>query len=329
MTRRTRAVAIAVVTLALVLAGCDSSSGSGPAGSGSTTTATAGAGRLGQTVAQVACRATLARSSPGTLQSDQLKETSGLVVSAKNPGTLWLNNDSGDSARVFAAAPSGALQGIYPLDGATAIDWEDIAIGPGPEADVPYLYVGDIGDNAMARANIVVYRVAEPKVTADGGTHSLGNVAALTLKYPDGPHDAEALMVDPRTGELYIVIKHLNGGNAAVYRAPKNLAAGSTTTLTKVGDVALPSIPFTAAVTAADISRDGTTIGIRTYGGVRLWRLGRKQSVIDALAATPCQGPIPVELQGEALGFQSDARGYFTVSEGANVPIHQFTTRRS
>ena len=72
---------------------------------------------------------------PGTLQSPELDETSGLVVSAKNPGTLWLNNDSGDSARVFAVTPNGALQGIYPLEGATAIDWEDLAIGSRPEGE--------------------------------------------------------------------------------------------------------------------------------------------------------------------------------------------------
>ena len=46
--------------------------------------------------------------------------------------------------------------------------------------------------------------------------------------------------------------------------------------------------------------------------------------MIDALGAKPCHGPVPVEVQGEALGFQPDGRGYFTVSEGANVPLHHF-----
>ena len=73
---------------------------------------------------------------------------------------------------VFAvSADRRAARAIYALDGATAIDWEDIAIGPGPQAETPYLYVGDIGDNAERRPNIVVYRVAEPKVVGGGGTH--------------------------------------------------------------------------------------------------------------------------------------------------------------
>ncbi len=75
-------------------------------------------------------------------------ESSGLVVSKKNPNTIWVNNDSGDTARLFAISTTGALRGIYALDGATAFDWEDIAMGPGPKKNVPYLYVGDTGDNA-------------------------------------------------------------------------------------------------------------------------------------------------------------------------------------
>ena len=189
---------------------------------------------------QAACAGTLVPSTPGTLASAEMDETSGLVVSAKNPGTLWANNDSGDVARLFAISPTGAFRGIYPLAGATALDWEDVAIGPGPTPDTPYLYVGDIGDNAENRPNIVVYRVAEPDVAGDGGTYPLDGVDALTLQYPDGPHDAEALMVDPRSGELYIVVKHLAGGAAGVYRAPARLAAGTTTVLERVGELRAP-----------------------------------------------------------------------------------------
>lgn len=311
---RTRAGIVLGVALALVLVGCESSGSDAKAKP-----------KPPPTVVPAACAGTLLRSSPGKLQSPELKETSGLVVSAKNPDTLWLNNDSGDSARVFAVSPKGVLQGIYPLEGATAIDWEDIAIGPGPKPRAPYLYVGDIGDNAAARPTIVVYRVAEPDVVSDGGTHPQTGVDALTFTYPDGPHDAEALMVDPRSGEIYIIIKHLAGGPAAVYRAPADLAAGSTTVLTKVGEIAIGRVPFVDAVTASDISRDGRAIGVRTYGGVRLWNLAPKQSLIDALTAKPCKGPVPLEVQGETIGFQPDGRGYLTVSEGAGVPLHQFT----
>jgi hypothetical protein len=312
--RRWRAGVVALTLLAIFGAGCESSPPDKKAKP-----------KPPPTVVPAACDGTVVRSSPGKLESPELNETSGLVVSAKNPGTLWLNNDSGDSARIFAVSAQGALQGIYPLDGATAIDWEDIAIGPGPKAKTPYIYVGDIGDNAAARPNIVVYRVAEPKVAGDGATSAQTGVDALTFTYPDGPHDAEALMVDPRSGDLYIIIKQYAGGPAGVYRAPADLAAGSTTVLTKVGEIAYPPGPLVFAVTASDISRDGRAIGVRTYSGVRLWKLGPDQTVIDALAAKPCDGPLPVELQGETIGLEPDGTGYLTVSEGAGVPLHQFT----
>lgn len=300
---------------ALLLAGCDSSP---PTKAAPNTTPSP--------VVQAACKGTLATTTSGTLQSSDIDEASGLAVSAKNPGTLWINNDSGDTARLFAVTPAGALQGIYPFDGAGAVDWEDVAIGPGPVPNAPYLYAGDIGDNGSVRPNVVVYRVPEPKVLDDGGTHPLSGVAALTLTYPDGAHDAEALMVDPRSGDIYVVIKHLAlGGPAAIYRAPGDLESGTTTVLTRVGEVTLPRVPFFGAATAADISRDRKAIGIRTYGSVRLWYLGPQQSLVAALAAKPCRGPVPVEKQGEALGFQPDGRGYFTVSEGVQVPLHHFT----
>ncbi len=130
-------------------------------------------------VVESACAGTLTRSTSGTIQTPELDEASGLAASAKNPGTLWINNDSGDSARLFAIAPDGSTRGIYPFEGASAIDWEDVAIGPGPHAQTPYLYAGDIGDNGSVRPNVVLYRVPEPKVVGDGGTHPLSGVDAL------------------------------------------------------------------------------------------------------------------------------------------------------
>jgi hypothetical protein len=83
----------------------------------------------------------------GTINSAALTEVSGLAVCRNNPHVLWLHNDSGDRARIFAVNTAGRLPGIYTLPGVTAIDCEDIAIGPGPGKGTSYIYVGDIGDN--------------------------------------------------------------------------------------------------------------------------------------------------------------------------------------
>src|SRR5262249_7387635 len=100
----------------------------------------------------------------GTVDSDAIFEASGLVASRAHSGVWWVHNDSGDSARVFAISSEGALLGTFQLAGASAQDWEDIALGPGPKSGVDYLYLGDIGDNGEARENIVVWRLEEPAV---------------------------------------------------------------------------------------------------------------------------------------------------------------------
>ena len=170
------------------------------------------------------------------------RETSGIAASRRANGVWWLHNDSGDSARVFAVGNDGRDLGEYALTGAAAVDWEDIAVGPGPAAGVSYVYLADIGDNARSRTAVQVYRVPEPLVDTfgtPGPPLALGGVENLTFTYPDGPHDAEALLVDPSTGQLFVITKDLNGGVARVFRAPAGLGAGSTTVLTPVATVSL------------------------------------------------------------------------------------------
>jgi hypothetical protein len=273
-------------------------------------------------VVQAACDGTLVTSTAGTLTDGELVEVSGLAASARTPGVIWAHNDSGDSARVFAVAESGATRVTYTITGASAQDWEDMAIGPGPVQGERYLYLGDIGDNGRSRGSVVVYRVAEPAVTGSG-TQALGGAAALTLRYPDGSRDAEALFVDPQTGELYIVSKSGTGGAVGIYRAPANLAAGSTTTMSRVGTLNLPS-GLSNAVTGAAIALDGKSIAVRTYGGVRLWAREDGQTVAAALATAECRGPTPNESQGESITFRPDLRAYYTVSEGGQARLHRF-----
>lgn len=142
----------------------------------------------------------------GPIHDDALGEISGITAGIRNPTLYWVHNDSGDSVRIFALDQDGAVRLTYQLAGAGAQDWEEIAIGRGPTEGLPYLYMGDIGDNARQRAEIVVYRVPEPAVSGSG-TDTLTEVDALHLRYPDGAHNAEAMLVDPITGELVIVEK--------------------------------------------------------------------------------------------------------------------------
>lgn len=271
------------------------------------------------------CGNRLVASDTGPVQDASLVEISGIDSGRVSPGVWWVHNDSGDSARVFAIGDDGATRRVYTLTGASAVDWEDLAVGRGPIAGASYLYAGDIGDNAAARAEIVVYRVAEPAVTV-GPAATLGGVDALRLQYPDGAHDAESLLVDPLTGDLVIVTKSLAGGPVGVYRAPGSLAGGSPTTLEKAGAITLPS-GLANAVTGAAISPEGKQLAVRTYGGVRVYARSTSQSAAQALVqGKPCSAPPPVEAQGEAIGFDADGRGLVTISEGSAQTLHHLRT---
>ena len=276
-------------------------------------------------VVLAACDGTLRASVAGTVGDAELVEVSGLAAGRANPGVIWAHNDSGDGPNLYALDSAGALLATFGLTGAQAIDWEDLAAGPGPVAGEEYLYAADVGDNNALRASVTVYRVPEPAVPEGGAAGTLGveSTAALHLTYPDGPRDAEAVMVDPVTGEIVVVEKRLSGGPVGVYRAPANLAAGSTTALDRVATLDLP-FGVVDSVTAADVTADGRAVAIRTYGAVRLYERDTDLPLWSAFLGAACTGVSTAEAQGEAITFESDGRAYVTISEGAHPAVNRF-----
>jgi len=278
---------------------------------------------------QAACSKRLVAATSAATTDPALIELSGIAASRTNPGLWWVHNDSGDSARVFALDENGGVHATMTLTGASAIDYEDVAVGEGPVSGTSYLYVADIGDNLATRSDVVVYRMIEPTVSASGAvTGSIGGVEALRLRYPDGAHDAESFAIDPLSHSLIIFTKSLAGGAQPAYRVTTALAGGSTTTMTPLATLTSEA-GFAGAITGADISRDGLQLAIRTYGGVRI--VGRnadlplERFVVGGVGAVSCPAPIPSEMQGEAIGFRLDGRGYITVSEGTGVALHRYT----
>jgi hypothetical protein len=266
----------------------------------------------------------------GQIENNDLTEASDLVVSSKNPGVLWSHDDSGGKARIFAMTLQGRDLGTYHLEGASLEDWEDMTAGPGPVPGKSYLYIGDIGANNQVRSKISVYRVEEPKVELDQKPkrRKLEGVARFDFTYPDvGSRDAESLMMDPETGDLYIVTKPRHG-SPVLYRRKAPLDERKTMTLEEVatlsaigGGAFMPTL-----VTSGDIARDGSMIAIRTYIHAYLWPRQKNESIGAAMQRPPCPIPLHSEAQGESLAFTPDAKGYFTVSEG-NHPVIYFFER--
>jgi hypothetical protein len=264
----------------------------------------------------------------GLIVYGPIDEASGIAASRKNPGVLWTHNDSGDPSRVFAFNTHGEHLGVYYIDGAGSRDWEDMAVGPGPDSTKQYLYIGDIGDNQGQHELNYIYRVPEPDVDSSQSpidTTLLGT-DIITFKYPDGSRDAETVMVDPITKDIYVVSKRES--NVRVYLAA--YPQSTTDTLTLEHKATLDSAWIAGGdfplVTGGDISPSGLEILIKTYHKILYWQREPGQAVWEALANEPLIVPYKEEPQGEAVGWEpKELGGYYTISEEFNgIPAHLY-----
>jgi hypothetical protein len=265
------------------------------------------------------------------LENQSIKESSGIAASRRNTGVLWTHNDSGGSPLVFAFDRRGKHRGVWRVAGAGAVDWEDMAIGPGPSRGQSYLYIGDIGDNLKKRSHITVYRVAEPRITQKDTSSTartpLKTAAAdiIRLKYPDGKYDAETLLIHPLTGDLYIITK-MRGAAARVYKLKAPTPKSVVTTLSFVGEFRFPN-PFLGFVTGGDISPNGRRVVISDYLGACELILPDKRGIaFDEIWKQSPQsvdiGGFPgVRRQGEAICYRADGLALLATSEGSPCPL--------
>jgi len=270
----------------------------------------------------------------GTVAHKSLEEISGIAASRNNQGVIWAHNDSGGSARVWAFNAKGTHLGTYKLKGVASRDWEDMAIGPGPIPNEDYLYIADAGNNkGRVDFNLTIYRVPEPNVSAvqKSVNIKLNGVDALPVRYPDGVrHECETILVDPLNGDIYLCTRDRWGddnGIMRVYRYPVPHSPGVDYTLQHVADVQL--INGEMAV-GGDVSPDGSLVIIRIKDDsmrIFLWQRDPGSDLWQAFENTMCIVPQVDEPQGEAICFEANGCGYYTVSEGLHQPIYYFARK--
>ncbi|MFN7134649.1 MAG: hypothetical protein ACK4N5_21395 [Myxococcales bacterium] len=253
----------------------------------------------------------------GTVSDPALGELSGIVASRSQPGVYFVHNDSGDAARFFAIDASGALLAEYRLDGVTAVDFEDIDLGPCPSGTC--LFIGDVGDNLRRRGEVVIYRVPEPTVERGAKARTL-QADALRFTYPDGAHDVEALFAHPRTGELFVVTKHPD--TVAVYAVSQT--GGDVQQARRIASFKPPEEGV--LFTAGNLHPDGARLLLRAYGA--LFELRGSSEDVAALFNSPFRALTPPdELQGEAIAWLADGTGWISVAEGAGAVLFRADCR--
>jgi hypothetical protein len=177
-------------------------------------------------------------------------------------------------------------------------DTEAMSLGPCP--GLPRrscIYIGDIGDNRARRKAIEVVAVEEQRTFAA----TTKPVARLTLRYPDGPHDAESMAVHP-DGTLFILSKDRP---ARLYRVRVDAA---TPTLEAVTTLDAGNAPTDMA-----ISDDGSRLLVLTYKEAVEFGLDFKEQRRIPLLALP---------QQESVTYLPGSRSFIFATERA-IPLQR------
>jgi hypothetical protein len=260
------------------------------------------------------------------ISDPDIDESSGLAASRANPGTYWTHNDSGDGPFIYAFDEKGARRGVWRVNGAKARDWEGIAVGPGPDKSRSYIYAGDIGDNSEHRMEIVVYRLPEPTITAADLQStkmrpSLTEPAdVITLKYPDGSHDSECLLVHPITGDLYVLTKRVFA-HTKIFKASAPLDTKSTITMKLMGKLEIPT-RVGGVITDGVIAPDGRRVALCDY--LQGYELVLPDAIVDFDEIWKQQLKtigMGERQQGEAITYRLDGRALLATSEGTSSPL--------
>ncbi|HEX2168542.1 MAG TPA: hypothetical protein VHG09_15005 [Longimicrobiales bacterium] len=250
---------------------------------------------------------------------DDVRETSGLAMSGREPQVLWTHNDRGNDAVIYAIDAAGTLRAHVTVTGAQPIDWEDIEAAPC--ASGTCLYIADIGDNDGERESITIHEVPEPELR-DGASAS---ARALHARYPDGPHNAESLFVLPG-GDMYIVTKG-DDGPVSLYRYPAARRGDEDVVLELVRQAIAQPRERTDLVTGAAASPDGRHIALRTYGSLFIYTT---ESLLRGSDTTTA--PIDLrslgEPQGEGVAVNADGTVWLS-SEAENSDARPLLSRLS
>lgn len=248
--------------------------------------------------------------SRGVLDNEEINEASGLSSSIKNPEMLWTHNDSGNKARIYLIDDEGKCKATVDFPTLKNRDWEDIAVGPGPGENESYIYIGEIGDNYAQYDFKYIYRVKEPSIKNEKNPIELEVTQVDSIKFilSDGNRDTEALLIEPKTGDLYIFSKREKEIGLYVLPFPQSTTQVNTAQF-------IMHLPFTQ-INAGDISADGNEVLIKNYHQVYYWKKKTNdQTLAELLKESPVFLPYVTEPQGESIAFDRNGNGYYTLSE--------------
>lgn len=272
----------------------------------------------------------------GLVTDPRLQEISGLAASRAHEDVLWVIEDSGNGAQLHALSPRGRVLARYDVDGAKNRDWEDMA-----SFDLDgkhYLLVADTGDNGGRRKDFMLHVFEEPSAISNG---TLRPAWSIRGRWPDGPRDCEAVAVDAVAGQVLLISKKRNPPDLFALPLAKPSSSRGWREARRIGR--LGGVPEASAelqrndprlaklfpqVTAADLSPDGQTLAVLTYGSVLFYRRTAGETWGPAVARAPESHDVPLIPQAEALAWTARGGGLYATGEFKPAPIFYLTPQR-
>lgn len=262
----------------------------------------------------------------GIIEYTELDENSGMVVGIENNNIIWAIND-GSANEIYGFDKFGKKISILNFKKNILQEDSDIEdIATTNINNINYLVLADIGDNSSVRSNCFIYLVPEPKsknITSEIEIDK-DDIITIEFNYSDGPRDAECLLSDPITKNLYIVTKREKNARLYELKSPFNYEKSNLFEFKSefiFGNN--PDINYTG-VTGGDISKDGNQILIRDYNNVWYFERNGNESISNTLYQIPKKIDSYIysfdEPQGEAICWENDNLGFYTASEEKSIP---------
>jgi hypothetical protein len=257
-------------------------------------------------------------------------EISGMAVSRRADGVLWVHNDSGNGTQVYALGVDGRVRSEVTIAGAGNHDWEDLA--GWSQGDESFLLIGDTGDNGGLRTEVQLIAIREPDPAVREQT--VEPLWQLRVRWPDGPRDCEGIAVDVAAGQILLMSKRRVP--AQLFAVPLGPAPAADAVVTAQQIASVMHIPqpttaelerypqfgrFRAQITAMDVSPDGRLMALLTYRDGYLLRREPGESWRDALLRRPEKLGLPPLPQAEAIAFGRDGRTLWVGSERLPAPL--------
>jgi hypothetical protein len=267
----------------------------------------------------------------GKIETKDIKESSGLAASGCQSDVLWTHEDAGNDAVIFGMSTTGKHLGTWKVQNAENIDWEDIAAFKDSSGKC-FLIIGDIGNNKEDRSELTIYRVPEPTISpadaqsdAEQPTEATG-AESMRFRYSDGANNAEAMMVRPGTGDIYILTKR-ESGPSRIHKLAPSFGSGTAAVTQKIGEISVPATPI-GLLTGGAISPDGRRVAFCDYQQGYELVLPANVNDFDAIWQ---QKLTVIDLgkrkQGEGITYSPDGNALYASSENKNAPLMRVQRR--